>query len=63
MDIPRNSSSEHRQRWLFVCAGGIDRSPIAAGAARAMAAERGRKIEAEHLGLFDFLSTNFLEAA
>ena len=62
MDMPPNSSTERAQRWLFVCAGGIDRSPIAAAAARAMAVERGRKLEATHLGLFDFLTTNFLEA-
>ena len=47
-------------RYLFVCAGGIDRSPTAAAAAKAMAKERGRIIEAKHLGLYDAMTTNFL---
>ncbi len=47
-------------RYLFVCVGGLDRSPTAAAAAQAMAKERGRHIETAYLGLYDAMTTNFL---
>jgi len=47
-------------RYLFVCVGGVDRSPTAAAAAKAMAKERGRNIETAYLGLYDAMTTNFL---